>query len=268
MNQNKDRLVIRNCFICAIVLLSVVSFRLSGAVLVDNKNTIVIANGEWLPFLSKDLKHYGVFCHIITEAFASEGVNVIYKWVPWKRAYINTQHGEYDATAAWVPNPERIKTFDYSDTILVNKKVFFHLKSYPFNWNCLNDLKEIKIGGTLGYTYGVEFDEAVKEGKLKVDWAPTDLLNFKKLLKGRFDILPQELDVGYGYINQFFPEEAALFTHHRKTLLETTHHLIFSKNVENNKRLLKLFNKGLERLKTRGTLDEYLEASKRGEYNQ
>lgn len=125
MGKGTFRTTVRNCFISVYVLLTVFGFSFSGVALADDENTIVIANGEWLPFLSKDLKHHGVFCHIITEAFASEGVTVIYEWVPWKRAYINTLAGEYDATATWVPNQEREKLFYYSDTILVNKKFFF-----------------------------------------------------------------------------------------------------------------------------------------------
>jgi len=41
------------------------------------EKTICIATGEWPPFVSKDLKHYGVVNHIIAEAFrlGSKGEN-------------------------------------------------------------------------------------------------------------------------------------------------------------------------------------------------
>jgi len=208
-----------------------------------------------------------VFSHIITEAFALEGVTVIYKWVPWKRAYEITKEGGYDATPTWVPTPEREQDFYFSNTILVNQKVFFHLKSFPFDWETIKDLQGMKIGGTLGYTYG----EAVKEGKLTVDWVPRDFQNFRKLAAGRIQIFPQEFDVGYAYIHDLPPEhaeQAALLTHHPKPLLETTHHLIFSKQVAKNQRLLELFNKGLKTLKESGKLDKYFEASRQGAYKQ
>ena len=40
------------------------------------------------------------------------------------------------------------------------------------------------------------------------------------------------------------------------------------KTPEKSRHLLELFNRGLEKLKKRGTYDKLLEASRRGEYRQ
>lgn len=247
-------------------LISVPCF--AGNVSADRGNTIVIANGEWLPFLSEKLKNYGVFAHIITESFASEGITVVYKWRPWKRAYKSTLKGKFHATATWVPTPERKKAFYYSDTILVNSKVFFYIKTHPFDWDTVNDLKNLRIGGVLGYTYGDLFDKAEEDGKISVERVPTEMQNFKKLLAGRIQIYPQELEIGYGYICEFPPDQACLFTHHPMPIMETTHHLIFSKNVQANRRFVDLFNKGLLKLKESGKYDAYLAASRLGKYKK
>ncbi|MCP3927047.1 MAG: transporter substrate-binding domain-containing protein [Desulfobacterales bacterium] len=262
-----DKILARQAFMYIAVLMSFIIVCSSGkSVAADEKNMIVIANGEWQPFISKNLKHYGVFCHILKEAFASEGVKVIYKWVPWNRAYVLTQRGEFDATAAWIPTSERKKHFYYSSTILVNQKVFFHLKSFRFDWRTIDDLHDINIGIVLGFTYGEKFDNAVKTGKLQVFRESSESKNFFLLLKGRIQIYPQEIDAGYAFINKYFSEKAALITHHPKTIIETTHHLILSKQVDKNRRLLELLNKGLRRLKESGKLDKYLEASRQGKY--
>ncbi len=42
------------------------------------EETIRLTNGEWIPFLSEDLKHYGVISRIVKEAFALEGMKVEY----------------------------------------------------------------------------------------------------------------------------------------------------------------------------------------------
>ncbi len=252
------------------LLFSLVAFIAGGncATGAEDENVITIANGEWPPFISENLKHHGVVCHIITEAFALEGVTVVYEWVPWKRAFVLTERGKYDATASWVPTPERKEKFHFSNTFLRNQKVFFHMKSKPFDWKTIDDLKGLKIGGVLGYTYGEAFDKAVEEGILRLERTPTEIQNFKKLQAGRIDIYPQEKEIGYGNIRAFPENEASQFTHHPKPLMETTHHLIFSKKVEKNERLIKLFNKGLNTLKESGKMDAYYGASREGEYEK
>ena len=41
------------------------------------EETIRIAIGEWPPYTSKELKHYGVVSRIVAETFALEGVKVV-----------------------------------------------------------------------------------------------------------------------------------------------------------------------------------------------
>ena len=48
---------------------------------------ITLANGEWAPYLSKGLKHSGYMSHIVSEAFAEEGIEVEYVFLPWKRGF-------------------------------------------------------------------------------------------------------------------------------------------------------------------------------------
>ncbi len=38
------------------------------------EETIRLTNGEWPPYLSKNLKYYGISSRIVTEAFALEGL--------------------------------------------------------------------------------------------------------------------------------------------------------------------------------------------------
>ncbi len=232
----------------------------------DNK--IVVANGEWFPYISQELKHYGVFSHIITEAFALEGVTVEFKWVPWKRALEKTYAGVYDATSSWIWTEERAKYLEFSDIIMESKKVFFHLKETSFDWETIEDLKGLRIGGVIGYTYGTEFDKAAESGRINVEFVAKDIQNFDKLLKDRIDIYPQELEIGYSYINRYGADTAARFTHHPKVIILTRNPLNFSKKVPKNKQLLEKFNRGLKQLKDSGRWQAMIEAANRGEYQK
>ncbi len=232
------------------------------------EETIRLTNGQWEPWLSKELKYYGLASRIVTEAFALEGVRVKYRFLPWKRGFQAAKKGEYDGSAIWSREPERENHFYYSETVLNGTIVFFHRKDYQFGWKTIEDLQGIKTGATLEYSYGEEFDHAVKVGKIKVYFVPSDEQNLAKLLGRRIHIFPLEHDVGYNMIrNNFKSGERKLFTHHPKPVHVTSFHLILSRKVERNRRMLELFNKGLKRLYESGKVDRYMAESNRGEYS-
>ncbi|MBU2714317.1 hypothetical protein KCG35_25035, partial [Zooshikella sp. WH53] len=41
---------------------------------VAGSGVVRVATGEWPPYISKNLKHYGVVSHVIKEAFAEENI--------------------------------------------------------------------------------------------------------------------------------------------------------------------------------------------------
>ena len=52
-------------------------------------------------------------------------------------------------------------------------------------------------------TFAVKFSDLIAAGKLKIDPAPSDISNFKKLLLGRIDIFPIDQDVGQYFLKIF-----------------------------------------------------------------
>ena len=133
------------------------------------------------------------------------------------------------------------------------------MKSFDFQWREYADLKGLSSGATSGYNYGDGFNKAQQNGTLTVQTVPSDELNFKKLLRKRFDIFPSNLHVGYQQIkNNFSSVDAEKFTHHKKVLTDNDLHLIFGKNSAANQGFLKAFNKGLQKLKASGKFDQYL----------
>lgn len=229
--------------------------------------TIRIATGEYPPFLSENLKYNGVGLRIIREAFALVGVTVEYGFFPWKRSYQLALDGDWDATATWADKPGRDEDFYFSDPLYKSFSGFFHLKTYDFEWETLDDLKEIPIGAIKGYTYDEEFIQADKEGSIKVEYVSTQKKNFQKLLWGRIKICRAHIDVGYAILaKEFSAEERELITHHPHTFPKNNTHLLFSKNIDRNREMVKLFNEGLKQMKEHGLIDKYFEESRAGEY--
>lgn len=218
-----------------------------------------ITTWEWPPLISKDLKGGGPLCRLVTHAFALEGIKVEFGFYPWKRAMAYAVNGEWDGTIIWTYTKQRDKVLGYSDFIFQEGMHFFHLKSYAFNWESLDNLKGIKIGATLGYNYGTSFHEADAAKFIDVGWVHSDKLNFIKLLSGRIDIFPVELGAGYACAQKHLGEVNTLkVTHHAKALKIDTYHLLFSRKIQHFESMREQFNSGLQKLKDSGQLTRYL----------
>lgn len=229
--------------------------------------SVRLTNGEWQPYLSKDVPHYGFASHIITEAFALVGVEVEYGFFPWKRAYKLAGQEEWAGGAIYWDTEERRKDFYFTDPVVPSTTVFFHLKSTAFDWETYEDLSAVKIGATLVYSYGNDFDAAEAAGTIKTNRAPDDESGLRKLLKGRIEVFPGEVMVTYAQIRDIFSEEqAALFTHHQKTVNDQPLYLLLSKKVPGSEEMRDRFNEGLRQLKESGRYDQIIADALAGNY--
>ncbi len=255
----------RRAVTCLIVTLCAILF--SNMASAQTSKTIRLTNGEWQPYLSKNAPHLGFASHVVTEAFALVGVKVEYGFFPWARAYKLAEDGTWDGTAVWLDSEERREHFHYSDAVVPSKVAFFHLKDSGFDWKSFEDLRDVKVGGTLKYAYGDEFDAAEKAGIIKTDRAQNDQLGLKKLLKGRIEVFPGEIMVTYAQIrDSLSKDEIAMITHHAKHIHEKSQHLLLSKKVPGNEELRDLFNEGLKKLKASGKYDQIIADALAGKY--
>lgn len=235
-------------------------------------DTVRITTGEYPPWTSEKLKHGGFTSHVITEAFRLEGYDVEFTFYPWKRVYEAAKSGErFDASAWWYPSEERAEYFYYSDPLLVDNTVFFYLQGNPMpEWGTLDDLKGRRIGATAGYTYTPEFWNAAESGRLDIQEAASDELNFKKLIKGRIDIFPTSDLVGQKLLKERFPREEAkkVMLYEAKPLFSATGHLLFSRQSSDGEALLTAFNRGLAKLRESGRYDQFWADLLAGNYDR
>ncbi len=226
---------------------------------VDAEQTVRLTTGEWPPYLSKDAHQGGIATCIVTEAFTAAGIKIQLGYFPWKRAFQLAGREKWDGSLIWSHSPDREKDFLYSDPVIEVSDVFFHLKSYSFDWKSWDDLKDIKIGATTGYIYGEAFQQALESGQIKVFRVTTDLQNFKKLLKKRIDVFIVSQEVGYELLRKHFSsQQAQLFTSHPKPVRPSMAnlHLLLSKRNPDHKNLMAAFNKGLKKIKASGKFDQ------------
>ena len=226
-----------------------------------------ISVGDWPPYLSSELKHNGVVAHLISDIMADEGYRVTFRFLPWPRAYAEAAAGKYQASAVWMHKAERDADFLFSAPLLNEQFVFFHLKSLPFDWQRLDDLKGMKLGGGLEYSYGPEFDAYIATGDVQMERVSSDAQNFGKLLKERVVLYPQEINVGYAALRSHFsPAEIARITHHPKPLLNNLSYLMLPKKLPGSQALHERFNRRLQSYRDSGRYQQYFDDLQQGKY--
>lgn len=231
-------------------------------------NTVLrITNGEWPPFTSKSFVHGGVLSRIVAEAFALEGIDVRYGYFPWKRAYVYARDGIWDGSVGWAPTPAHLRDLQMSEPLVHVDKALFHLKSVPFDWKTIDDLRKWRIAGTAGYSYGAEWDQAVLDGRLEVEEVALDEQNIDKLVSGQVDAVAMEVDVAeYLIRTRLSKADADRVARHPMLLMSTPVCLSLSKKLRDAPAMIERFNRGLAKLKANGKYARYLVESRKGAY--
>ncbi len=221
---------------------------------------ITISAGEWPPYLSAELPEQGLAAKLIRDIFLDAGYQVRFQFLPWARAYQDTKQGRYAATAVWMKVPSREVDFWYSDAVLEEQFVFFHLKSTPFRFKSLDDLAKVNLGGGLGYSYGAAFDSALAAGTIKLSRVGDTEQNFRRLLKGRIQAFPEEMRVGYQVLHHQLAEHSSQITHNPNPLLINQSFVLFPKNASQSAELQKIFDQGLAEFRKSGRYQQYFPA--------
>ncbi|EFP96605.1 substrate-binding periplasmic protein [Vibrio caribbeanicus] len=240
--------------ICLSVLLNISFFA--------HAKVVKIANGEWPPYTSSKLRHGGFLTHIVKEAFETQGYTVQFSYLSWNRGFEMTRLGFFDSTIGWTRTEEREKHFFFSEPIFNKSTSVFQLKNKPISWLHNTDLGQYRVGGVVGYTYGI--DELEKQGEVKVLRSPSLEKSYRMLMLNRLDAVLSNTLAGLEIIKQLG------LTHkieaNPKLFAERDYHIIFSKKSPQNDALVEAFNRGLAELKMQGKLEEYIRASARGDY--
>lgn len=213
-----------------------------------------VATGEWIPFTSETMEHYGHFTQRVTLVFKEMGLEPEYRFYPWRRCFDSVAKGRVWAAFPYSYTKERAEEVWFSDALTCSKSVFFYYqpgatpKHYTFN--SLKDLQPYTIGGVTGYFYEASFQEA----GLRVDYVSKEINALEKLKLGRIDLMPVNELVGWNLIQTLFPDEAHNFKTLAKPLNVSTLRLIVSKDYPGSKKLMDRFHQALERCIEKGLL--------------
>lgn len=241
---------------------------------VSANETIRLTNGEWPPFLSEKIAHYGYVSHLVSEAFATVDIDVEYGFFPWKRSFQYAKDGvsssgeTWHGSVVWMYNEERAKFFTYSDTVMTDHQVLFYLSSNPIEWRVIDDLDGKTIGGTL-HTFYPLLESAEKKGIIRLERARDYQTLFSRLLAGRIDAVPHNWSVGRYFINNHLSEEQRKqITYSPTEMHKSPYHLILSNKIPQTEKYQKLFNQGLKNIMVNGTYQKLQDNLEQGMYDK
>jgi len=222
-----------------------------------SEKTITLASGSWPPYMSSELPEYGVLSELVSRAFEEEGYRVEYGFYPWSRSMAMTRAGVSTGSLGWLKNDSREKDFFYSLPIWRTQDIIISRKDHQVHWNTVSDLKDYRIGASMGYYYGDEFQAMEKMGELDVERVMVESQNFKKLLVDRIDLMIAEK-----YVAQYWLEKTLLDSQIDKIkvgeipLRDDSLYLIISRREADGAAIVESFNKGLIKLKQSGEYEK------------
>ncbi|OAJ95566.1 substrate-binding periplasmic protein [Vibrio bivalvicida] len=226
-------------------------------------STIKLTNGEWPPYLSNSLPNGGPSSQVIVEAYKLQGIDVDWGWYPWQRSYVLAEEGQYDGTVIWSENKKRQAAFIYTLPVLEERRVLFHLVGKTVDWHTISDLGEYEIGGTIGYEYSQEFQDAEQQGVIKVQRVRSEVNNFKKLVANRVDLVIATESVGYTLIHNELPyDQAQKITHASKPVDVQKWSVLISNKSPHQAYFVEQFNLGFEKLVASGRYAEIMQDAK------
>ncbi len=232
----------------------VTAFSILWFAVVSNAGSLPIATGEWIPFTSKGMKHYGEFTQKVTIIFQEMGIEPEYRFYPWGRCFDSVIKGRTWAAFPYSYTKDRAKKVWFSKMFTCSKTLFFYYEdedsTTTYRVKKLEDLKLYKLGGVRGYYYEEFFEEA----DLDVDYVNKERNAIEKLKLGRIDLMPVNEDVGWNLIKTHFSSEQNKFKTLPLPLSIDLQGLIISKEYPKSKKILKQFNQALAACVEKGLL--------------
>ncbi|WP_020587440.1 substrate-binding periplasmic protein [Desulfobacter curvatus] len=236
----KKQVIFGFCLLCLAVL---PAHAQDLEIAVDNANP---------PFMYNDAgKAAGLYPAMLTAIFSKMNVPVKVSAYPWKRVLKMGKDGAAGIGGIY-KNPDRLKIFDYSDSIFSERLVLFINKDKAFNYSGVKDLSGKKVGILLGWSYGADFDEAKAQKAFIAEEGKSDEANFKKLTQGWLDCVVAIELAGQKLIAQEKLQDKIVMSGTPVAINDT--YLVFAKSLD-KKSLLTQFNNALAGMKNDGSYD-------------
>ena len=226
---------------------------------VNAEEKVRLTNGEWAPYQSEQLPHYGAASHMISLAYESVGINVEYGFFPWNRAMALVELGAWDGTFMWVLTPERQRKFLVSDPLFSIREVLFFSRNNALTARKQEELKGLVMGALESSAFGEQFSSMIKSGDIVVARVNNNKQLFQMLASGRIDFVPELETSGYEAVREHLSvEQQKRITHLEAMTHPWSYHLLISRFIDNGPYLIDTFNRGMAIIKADGSFEKVM----------
>lgn len=230
---------------------------------IDQKQKVVFATN-----LRQDFPHLlgntekiaevnpGLAIEILQLVAKESNIEISFKRMPWKRCFKYLEEGKVDAVffAGYKEERERYGVFPTHDGKIDDAKAYSHalyffykLKNTSVTWDG-NSLEN--FSGTIGTSLGYSISRYLENKNYTVEKSPRPLSDFKKLLKGRVNLVAA-LEHNGDYLLKKYPEFQESITKLDIPIMSNAYHLMFSHQFfEENKPVAIRIWQALEKVRT------------------
>lgn len=233
-----------------LILATIFLFTTAGAY----ADKVITGTAEIYPPFATDANSSGGFAiEIVRSAFESQGYKLEVTYYPWARAMNEVTSGNYDVLINVWYTEERSNFLLYSDSYAENSVKFIKRKDDTFEYSSLDSLTGKKIGTIRKYGYGDDFLNATNFKKIE---ANSFIINLRKLITGRIDLTLEDELVARTIILNEAPSLIDEIKFTENELAQYNLYIAASLYNSNSGAVISIFNKGLKKIKSNGTLEK------------
>lgn len=201
----------------------------------------------------------GCAVDIVKEAFRRMNRKITIEKVPMKRGQHMLRNGEADGMFTLYRTPERTEYAFYPESPVLTRQISFYVRSgSQINFEGdISGMLKYSVGTVIGYSYGKELDNYIKNDSFKrIDPAPGLENTVRKLVNGRFDIMPHtKLDMIHLLKKMKFGNRVRELT---PSIAELPVYLVFTKKKKYLAAVAKKFSDTVEGMKKDGIYEKLL----------
>lgn len=148
--------------------------------------TLTLANGEWPPYQSGSLPRFGFASAVVSEAAALGGMQVSYRFYPWKRAEEMVRSGHIDGSLVWSQTAQRDSFALFSEPVLQDREIIIHHAGKPLpDWPLRRQWQAVHLALPLGSRTFRELVQLEREGRVEHHRVETPENGLRMILAGR-----------------------------------------------------------------------------------
>lgn len=218
----------------------------------------LVTGDDYAPFTGKSLPAGGMLTQVVQAALDARGVSGTLDWQPWKRGYMKTLRGDYDATFPYIRSPHREEVFLYSEPLFIAEQHIFSRAGEVIEVDDVPSMKGRRLCYPLGWQPPQIIQQLLDDGQLSRH-SPAGLNECARLLLlGRDDFFISDRRLGETAL-QLTGVPVVQFRRSGSAISRSPLHLIVPRSNPRAAEIIEQFNQGLALLKANGDYQRLLE---------